>query len=103
MISDYCEGLNHRKIDGSCYYIETERLSLENATINCGNAFGPGVDGILFEPKDKNTHDLVVAAALGMESTNYWLGISDKQTEGEFHYNTGSKISFSNWDTGKFL
>ena len=90
-------------INGNCYYIETKSLSFENATINCENAFGPGVDGILFEPKNKNTHDLVVAAANGVEARRYWLGISDIMTEGDFHYNTGSKISFSNWDDGKFL
>ena len=90
-------------VDDYCYFINTSALSISDAIANCQNAFGDDIVGRLFEPKDKNTSDLVVAAALGMESTNYWLGISDKQTEGEFHYNTGSKISFSNWDTGKFL
>ena len=84
-------------LNGACYYIEKQLLGFSEARDNCQIGFG---NGKLFEPKDKDTHDYVVAAAQGILSQGYWLGIGDTMTDGQFQYLSGGNLTFSNWNTG---
>jgi len=97
-LSDGCQGPNDVQVNGVCYYIEEQLLSNTEAIANCHDAFGKGK---LFEPRDKETHDSVVAAALEISSQMYWLGISDALSEGHFQYLSGGNITFSNWRAGE--
>ena len=96
-ITDGCQGPNDVQVNGVCYYVEEQLLSNTEAIANCHDAFGKGK---LFEPRDKETHDSVVAAALEISSQMYWLGISDALSEGHFQYLSGGNITFSNWRAG---
>ena len=96
-ITDGCHGPNNVRLNGACYYVEKQLLGFSEARDNCQNGFG---NGKLFEPRDKDTHDSVVAAAQGITSQNYWLGISDTLSEGQFQYLSGGNLTFSNWNAG---
>ena len=96
-ITDGCQGPNDVYLNGVCYYVEEQLLSNSEAKANCQDAFG---NGKLFEPRDKGTHDSVVAAALKISPQAYWLGISDELSEGQFQYLSGGNITFSNWRAG---
>ena len=96
-ITDGCHGPNNVQLNGACYYVEKQLLTAHEAIANCQNGFG---NGKLFEPRDKDTHDSVVAAAQGITSQNYWLGISDTLSEGQFQYLSGGNLTFSNWNAG---
>ena len=85
------------QLNGACYYVEKQLLTAHEAIANCQNGFD---NGKLFEPRDKDTHDSVVAAAQRITSQNYWLGISDTLSEGHFQYLSGGNLTFSNWNAG---
>ena len=84
-------------LNGACYYVEKRKLSYSDAIANCQNTLR---NGKLFEPRDKYTHDSVVAAAQKISSQMYWLGISDALSEGQFQYLSGGDLTFSNWRSG---
>ena len=87
-------------LNGTCYFIEKTLLGIHEAITNCQAT--PHI-GRLFEPRDETTHNLVVAAALGMSSQTYWLGINDTLSEGQFQYLSGGNLTFSNWSPGMLI
>ena len=55
----------------------------------------------LFEPKDSIQNSEVTALAKTKGVTQFWIGIHDKNSEGEFTYESnGQKISYENWADG---
>ena len=82
-------------IDGNCYYFETDVLSYDGSIDNCKTIFGDA--GRLFEPRDENTHDKVLAAAKGKI---YWIGINDRLVEDNFQYASGGNLTFQKWAQG---
>jgi hypothetical protein len=74
-------GKDYQYILGKCYYIEENYLNQADANENCKNRFGVHSNGILFEPKDKNTNDKVIEFARNLVESNYyaqfWIGIMD--------------------------
>ena len=95
-------------INGHCYYIGVDiKISYNAAMSKCQNIFGPGFIGRLFEPRLKKTHDLVIAAALVAQGSaftkRYWIGINDKSSEGQFHYESGGSLVWSNWGSGQLI
>ena len=81
----------------TCYVVEKTLLSFGEAIANCQETLH---NGRLFEPRDETTHNLVLAAALGISSQTYWLGINDTLSEGKFQYLSGGNLTFSNWNSG---
>jgi len=84
-----CTGSNPRyvTIAGSCYYIEaTTKLKHDEAQLNCQDKLGSS--GILFEPRDANTHTLVATAADNIKRTNYWYGINNLADQNQFVYDS---------------
>ena len=69
--------------------------------VNCQNHFGSNERGILFEPRDLATNNLVIGFAAGIMTKRYWLGINDIDTEGTFQYATGGDLVFTNWYNGE--
>ena len=98
--TDGCKGPNNIYLNGACYYVEKTLLSISEAIANCQETLR---NGRLFEPRDKTTHNSVLAAALGISSQTYWLGINDTLLEGQFQYLSGSNLTFSNWNTGMLI
>ena len=98
-ITDVCTGPNNVYLNGTCYYVERTLLSIDEAIANCQETH----NGRLFEPRDETTHTSVVAAALGISSQIYWLGINDTLSEGQFQYLSGGNLTFSNWQSGMHI
>ena len=99
-ITDDCKGQNNFYLNGTCYYVETTQLSIDEAIANCQETLQ---NGRLFEPRDETTHNSVHAAALGISSQSYWLGINDTLSEGQFQYISGGNLTFSNWGSGMHI
>ena len=87
-------------LNGICYYVEKTLLGIGEAIANCQETLP---NSRLFEPKDETTHTSVVAAALGISSQTYWLGINDTLSEGQFQYLSGGTLTFSNWNPGMHI
>jgi hypothetical protein len=87
-------------LNGNCYYVEKTLLGIGEAIANCQKALH---NGRLFEPRDETTHNSVLAAALGILSQAYWLGINDSLSEGQFQYISGGDLTFSNWNQGMLI
>ena len=63
-----------------------------------------GVNGKMFEPRSKEINDDVATEARKLIGDDrwYWLGITDKVSEGNWSYNSnGQTISFENWFSGQ--
>ena len=99
-ITDGCKGPNNVYQLRTCYYIEKTLLGIGEAIANCQETLH---NGRLFEPRDETTHTSVVAAALGISSQIYWLGINDTLSEGQFQYLSGGNLTFSNWNLGMHI
>ena len=55
----------------------------------------------LFEPKDSIQNSEVTALAKTKGVKQFWIGIHDKNSEGEFTYESNDqKISYENWADG---
>ena len=87
-------------LNGICYYVEKTLLGIGEAMANCQETLP---NSRLFEPRDETTHNSVLAAALGISSQNYWLGINDTLSEGQFQYLSGGDLTFSNWYPGMHI
>ena len=88
-------------ISGSCYYFEdTTTMNYADAQLNCQNKFGNLV-GKLFEPRLANTNQLVSAAAANFvsgTSDDFWLGINDLATQGQYVYaSDGETVGSGMW------
>ena len=89
---------NYAYINGNCHYYETTRLSYDGAIRNCKKIFGD--QGKLFEPREEDTYDKVMANAKG---DIYWIGINDRVIEGDFRYVSGGNLEFENWASGTII
>ena len=98
-ITDGCKGPNNVHLNGTCYYVEKTLLGIHEAITNCQTPH----NGRLFEPRDETTANSVLAAALGISSQTYWLGINDTLSEGQFQYISGGNLTFSNWGSGMHI
>ena len=124
-----CNGLgkDYQYILGKCYYIEENHLNQADASENCKNRFGVHGNGILFEPKDKNTNDKVIDFARNLIKSNqlnmpaqFYIGIMDyyrilfvsnnwhrlgnakKLPNNNWQYlSNNKKLSWTNWEFGK--
>ena len=93
---------NYVCVNGNSYYINENKISIDDAKKYCQTAFGSKIVGRLYEPKDKATYDLVIKAANRIVQDWLWLGINDKSSEGQFQYfTTGGNLHFTNWRTGE--
>ena len=98
--TDDCKGPNNIYLNGACYYVETTKLGFSEAIANCQETL---YNGRLFEPRDETTHNSVHAAAVAISSQDYWLGINDTLSEGQFQYISGGNLTFSNWEEGMHI
>ena len=100
-----------RNVNGKCYYITREGCggeALEGCTFYqaeyiCKTAFGPGINGIVFEPTSlENNIAVIQATNSAMQTRNgyYWIGVSN----GELKYKSDGKavsIATIPWGPGE--
>ena len=98
--TDSCKGPNNLYLDGTCYYVEKTLLGISEAIANCQENLP---NSRLFEPRDETTQNSVLAAALGISSQIYWLGLNDTLSEGQFQYLSGGNLTYSNWSPGMHI
>jgi len=97
-----------RKISKKCYYFETKALNYTAAADNCKGKFNG--QGRLFEPRDVNTNDAVVAIAQSFyPNEEFWLGIRSRPhdqnfEDSRFYYlseGPQGKSPFGGWSPGE--
>ena len=74
-------------------------MTYADAQLNCQNKFGNF--GILFEPRDANTNELVFAAAGNLRLGSYWLGINDLANQGQYVYASDGQPVVDLWHPGQ--
>lgn len=84
------------KIHGKCLLADPVRKSYHTASEDC-NALG----GVLSTPTSSEENNQIIdyiRQSIGPDE-QVWLGINDMMTEGAWMDQTGSSITFKNWDT----
>lgn len=85
--------VNHK---GHRYKFFEHKMSWPRAKASC-EAFG----GHLVTISDQDEQDFIAKLPPKVDSANrVWIGLSDRQSEGEWQWVTGEKMSFQNWGTG---
>ncbi|XP_054462561.1 tetranectin-like isoform X2 [Anoplopoma fimbria] len=87
------------KINNKCFLADTVRKHYHTASEDC-NAMG----GVLGTPTSSDENDQLrdyVRQRIGLDE-QVWLGINDMVTEGTWVDQTGSSITFKNWDTSNY-
>ena len=84
---------NYHVLNDHCIFLEKSGKNYEDAKQNCETKFGG--HGKLFEPKTWSENQMAFKIAKATDS-NWWIGVSDKQTEGSFVYESnGSPLSYT--------
>ena len=97
-----------RNVNGKCYYITREGCgdtgcTFYQAEYKCKTVFGPGINGIVFEPTSLENNNAVLQAAdraLGCKKCWFWIGVSN----GELKYKSDGKavsIATIPWGPGE--
>ena len=82
------DDVNYAFIGDICYFFEINSKNYQDAKANCESKFGNRV-GQLFEPKSLERNNQVHnKAKLVSTSKNWWIGVSDSETEGSYQYET---------------
>ena len=84
-------------MDGRCVYFEKTSLTFDKATQNCQEKLKDYGGGILYEPNSNAEQKRIVDMAYERLSGQwFWIGVTDKTTEGQFSYNSNNQpISFT--------
>ncbi|XP_070841022.1 tetranectin-like [Chaetodon trifascialis] len=88
--------LKGKKIHGKCYLADPVRKRYHTASEDCNN-----LGGVLGTPTSSDENDQLrdyIRQSIG-PTGQAWLGINDMMTEGTWVDQTGSSITFKNWDT----
>ena len=88
----------HRILD-SCIWLSGDQKDFDSAQQQCAQLVH---NGRLFEPKNRLQNDLVLTLVKSLQPSNWWIGITDRQSEGRWEYLSSGKVtSFSNWAPGQ--
>ena len=90
-------------VDNKCVYFEKISLTYDKAIENCKEKLKEyGGGGILYEPNSIAEQKRIVDMAYERSSSWYWIGVTDKTTEGQFTYNSNNQpINFTpDWYPG---
>ena len=88
----------HRILD-SCIWLSGDQKDFDSAQQQCAQLVH---NGRLFEPKNRLQNDQVLTLVKSLQPSNWWIGITDRQSEGRWEYLSSGKVtSFSNWAPGQ--
>ena len=86
--------------DSKCYKASpfTEKLNFQDAMEKCNS-----MNAKLAEPMNTDENENIATELTGMAKfSRYWIGISDKETEGTFKYaSDASEVEFTSWRSGQ--
>ena len=86
--------------DTKCYKASpfSEKLNFQDAMDKCIS-----LNAKLAEPINTEENENIATKLMGMMSfSRYWIGISDKETEGTFKYaSDASEVEFTSWRSGQ--
>nr|XP_040045010.1 tetranectin-like [Gasterosteus aculeatus aculeatus] len=91
--------LKGKKVNNKCFLADTVRKRYHAATEDC-HAMG----GVLGAPTSGDENDQLrdyVRQSVGPDE-QVWLGVQDMVTEGTWADQTGSSVTFKNWDTSNY-
>ena len=75
---------------------------MQKKTADDARAFCIGIGSKLFEPRDFPSNAFVTSEAKARGMSQFWIGIHDAQTEGEFRYDSNDEqMTWSNWKEGQ--
>ena len=90
-------------VDNKCVYFEKISLTYDKAIENCQEKLKDYGGGILYEPYSIEEQKRIVDMAYERGSMSwYFIGVTDKTTEGQYTYNSNNQsINFSpDWYSG---
>jgi hypothetical protein len=91
----------HKMISGSCYYLETRKMSFSRAKQNCLHQFGSSATGQLFEPRNLAINEAVHREAQNTFSpADFWLGITDKKDQKYRYESDGTEVPMDQGTNG---
>ncbi|KAM3596904.1 uncharacterized protein V6R79_022659 [Siganus canaliculatus] len=88
--------LKGMKIQGKCYLADPIRKRYHTASEDCNN-----LGGVLGSPTSSDVNEQLrdyIRQSIGPDE-QVWLGINDMMTEGAWVDQTGTGITYKNWDT----
>ena len=88
-ILDCPDGENYVKVEGKCFYMDTNAKTIEDAYSSCS-----AMSAKLWEPHTLEVFNQVHAYARTVSTDKvWWVGISDANSEGNWYYkSTGTVI-----------
>ena len=96
--------LHYGFIDNRCVYFDETPMTYDQAIENCQQKLKDYGGGILYEPSGIAEQKRIVDMAYERGSRKnshswYWIGVTDKSTEGLFRYNSNSQPIDFRWAT----
>jgi hypothetical protein len=85
-----------RQDEGLCVRLEATPRTWDEAAAACAAA-----GGRLALVLDERAATAVNASAAGAMAASYWLGASDRATEGEWRWADGAPLAFTAWGNGQ--
>ena len=98
------DDLHYGFIDNRCVYFDETPMTYDQAIENCQQKLKDYGGGILYEPNNIVEQKRIVDMAYERGSRKnshswYWIGVTDKSTEGQFRHNSNSQPIDFRWST----
>ena len=98
------DDLHYGLINNRCVYFDETPMTYDQAIENCQQKLKDYGGGILYEPNGIAEQKRIVDMAYERGSRKnshswYWIGVTDKSTEGLFRYNSNSQPIDFRWST----
>jgi len=90
-------GSNFMMYNGTCYAVEHGNRNYDDTQTRCGEIFGNGIGGKIFEPSSVDVcNDIVkdagaIFSAEGRGDPYVWVGMTDRITEGTWAYESSGE------------
>ena len=96
------DDLHYGLINNRCVYFDQTPMTYDQAIENCQQKLKDYGGGILYEPSGIAEQKRIVDMAYERGSRKnshswYWIGVTDKSTEGQFRYNSNSQPIDFRW------
>ena len=103
LVNDVAFSKEFKLIQGKCYAFDNGLRTYDATQVRCGQIFGNNVSGKIFEPRtDQVLEDVLKNAKIAWSGDSpsnpqLWLGITDRNSEGNFAYSSDGQSNELNW------